>query len=103
MGDYFAFRTFVSSVLIRACYAMGVVLITLAGVVLLYRGASDMTDAAFSSTNGALTLLLGLATLTFGNLAWRIVCELWILFFRIYEAVRELKPGDGEALGRRVL
>ena len=68
------FDEMITSRLIQIIYLLGAGLISLVGLVFLFR-----------------TFLLGLAIIIFGNLVWRINCELIILLFKIKDNLAEIK------------
>jgi hypothetical protein len=37
-----------------------------------------------------LLLLTGIVLMTIGNLLWRLICERWVLFFKIYEIIESI-------------
>lgn len=71
--DYFAFKTMVSSKLIQVVYALGALILTIGGFKLLFGGGEES--------------MLGLGLLIFGNLVWRILCELLIVTFAIHDGI----------------
>ena len=75
MGDFFAFRTLITPRFIQILFVLG-----LLGIVLPFVAAasSDQTVA-------------GLLILIFGTLYWRIVCELFFVFFRISDTLVSIK------------
>jgi len=75
VGDFFAFRTLITPRFIQILFALG-----LLGLVLAFIGlvSSDET-------------LAGILVLVFGTLYWRIVCELFYVFFRISDTLVSIK------------
>lgn len=71
---FFSFRKMISIVLIQIIYAFGMVAITIYGI-------KYFADAYKAEK------LIGLAIIVLGNLLWRILCEGWILLFRIHEVL----------------
>ena len=67
IGDFFSFRTMVSSWIVRIIYVLGVVALILAGIQQLFSNP-----------------IAGLGLIILGNLFWRIVCEALILLFAIH-------------------
>ena len=90
MGDFFAFRTLITPRFIQILFALG-----LLGIVLAFIGTVAADEA-----------LAGFLILIFGTLYWRIVCELFFVFFRISDtlvsikadttAIRPAAAGEGE-------
>ena len=73
MGDYFYFKTMVSTSLIQFTYALGALVLTLLSLALI---AGTWNNP-----------VAGIALLIFGNLFWRMMCEGMILAFRIHDAL----------------
>jgi len=69
MMEFLEFKTMVSSVLIKILYALGVIVITIYGIISLFSGS----------------FLEGLGSIIFGNLFWRLLCEGIIVVFSIHD------------------
>lgn len=82
-NDFISFRKFISLTFIQVLYVIGAVVITIAGIVFL-------VQAVDSRHAGELTLS-GLGLLVVGNLLWRVICEAWILFFRLASSVGNIE------------
>ena len=90
-GDFFSFRKMITLQVIRIVYAVIAVLITLVGFTALFFGGGALSGLM---PGGAFT---GVVILVFGNILWRIWCELIIVFFRINSTLNNVddntKPG----------
>jgi hypothetical protein len=75
VGDFFAFRTLITPRFIQILFALG-----LLGIVLGFIAAVSSDEA-----------LAGILLLVFGTLYWRIVCELFYVFFRISDTLVSIK------------
>jgi cellulose synthase/poly-beta-1,6-N-acetylglucosamine synthase-like glycosyltransferase len=75
---FFSFRTMISTTLIRIIYVLGMIGLTIIGIVIIVRATS-------------LGILLGIAVIIFGNLLWRIVCEELILLFSIHNILSSIE------------
>lgn len=79
----------VSSLLIKILYALGVLVVTIYGIISLFSGS----------------FLMGLGTIIFGNLFWRLACEGIIVIFSIHDVLvsidrktkNEQDPRSGQA------
>lgn len=89
MADFFSFRRMITPRLIQFLFVVGVVLSTLAGLILIAAGivASLSDDGA---VGGLAIVLLGLVALIFGPIIVRVYCEFLILFFRINETLTDV-------------
>lgn len=80
--DFFAFRKMWSTIIIKLVYLMGMIGITITGIVMSVRAAF------FSWHFEWIDFLIGLfGVLLLGNLVWRILCEGLILAFSIHESL----------------
>jgi hypothetical protein len=87
--EFLLFRTMISPIIIQVIFWIGVIASIGAGGFFLIAAIGLMAggkDAVFAF----LQALMGLGLLVLGPLAVRVCCELTILFFRIYDSLREL-------------
>ncbi|MCK4416668.1 MAG: DUF4282 domain-containing protein, partial [Candidatus Latescibacteria bacterium] len=77
-GGFFSFRTMISTTLIKIIYALGMIGLTIGGIVMIVQGAEKRQ-------------LIGVALIVFGNLLWRIVCEGWILLFSMHDILGSIE------------
>ena len=82
-NDFISFRKFISLTFIQVSYILGAIAITIAGI-------GFLVQAVDSRNAGELTLS-GLGLLVIGNLLWRVICEAWILFFRLAASVGNIE------------
>ena len=79
MGEFLAFRKFVTPMVIVVLFWLGVISQVITGLVMMF--------------NGSYFILLGLIWMVVGPLLVRIYCELLILFFRIYDELVAIRTG----------
>jgi len=94
MIDFLSFRWLVTPAVIRVAYVLGTIAFTVWGLRTL-KDAVEVAQGLGGDGWAQDTLLWGLAILVLGNLLWRILCELLVVFFNIEEhlaAVREDLP-----------
>lgn len=84
LGDFLAFRTMLTPVLIKILFWIGI-----AGCVLAGLGQLVMAFSRFGSVVWG--IFSALMTLVVGPIFVRVYCELIIVLFRIYETLREIK------------
>lgn len=77
MKNFFSFRSMLTSAIIKLVYALGVFALVFGGL--------------FIALNGGVKILYGLAIIIFGNLFWRVFCEVWILLFSIHEILASIE------------
>jgi hypothetical protein len=83
MGDFFAFRTLVTSQVIQGVYAVGAVIITVVAIVVMVTSSTGV--------------IIGVAALIFGNISWRLACEGTVVFFRIHDLLASIDDSMGVA------
>jgi hypothetical protein len=83
MDDYFNFRFLVTPRFISGGYAAGALLVSVAAAVGGYLVARQADNAVLGLVGGTLAFVVF-------NLIWRLVCELWIIFFAIHDRLVEL-------------
>lgn len=74
MMDFLNFKIMISSILVKILYVLGAVVITIGGIISLF---SD-------------SFLTGLGAIIFGNLFWRLICELMIVVFGIHDRLSSI-------------
>ncbi|MCZ7601376.1 MAG: DUF4282 domain-containing protein [Melioribacteraceae bacterium] len=74
MQEFFEFKTMVSSILIKVLYVLGVLVVTIYGIISLFSGS----------------FMMGLGTIIFGNLFWRLFCEGIIVVFSIHDRLSSI-------------
>ena len=78
---FFNFNWMISTYLLQFLYVVGLIVITVVSIYLIVNGVEQ--EQCFSIGLGAVLLI-------FGNILWRILCELWILFFSIHDLICEI-------------
>lgn len=82
LGDFFAFRTMITPVIIQLLFWMG-------SIASLVAGGLMIANAYYYGSETE--IILGIFTIIFGPLAVRIWCEIMILFFRMNQTLTEIK------------
>jgi len=77
-ANFFSFRKMFSLTLIKIIYVLGMLSVTISGIVMVIGSASYIN-------NNPVPFLIGIAIIILGNLIWRILCEGWILLFSVHE------------------
>ena len=73
-NDFFSFRQMVSMQIIKIIYILGLLFITIGGIIGLFDN-----------------FLMGLAAIVLGNLIWRLICESAILLFSIHDILGSIE------------
>jgi hypothetical protein len=91
-ADYFSFRKMITLQVIQVVYGIVAVIITLGGLIALFSGSNGLSAIV---PGGGFTVFL---FIIFGNLMWRMWCELTIVFFRINNTLNNI---DANTKGER--
>lgn len=83
-GGFFSFRKMVSTSLIKIIYLLGMIGLSITGIVFIMQSTQNR--------NGSIVnFWTGLAMVVLGNLIWRIVCEIWIVLFSMHEILGSIE------------
>ena len=85
MGDFFGFRTMVSSIIIKILYIAGVISIIISAFYLFFE----------------FDFLRGFFVLIIGNLVWRLTCEAVIVIFSIHDKLSSIDSKTAPAYDPR--
>jgi hypothetical protein len=80
--DFFAFRKLISVPVVKVVYPIGVLLI--------------LFDGIFNVFIGITGVWVSLIFIVVGNLLWRLWCEIWIMLFGLFDAVKSLASAQTE-------
>jgi hypothetical protein len=86
--EFISFRQMIALKIIQILYIVVAILITLFALMTMFKGGgSDM----YSSSIIPGGFFSGVLILIFGNLGWRIYCELMIVLFRMNKSLSEIE------------
>ena len=110
MRDFFAFRRMVTTVVIQVVFWIGVIAAAVTGIALIVYGVAGMTDTEIdiegfvrvTENGGIADVLWGAVILLGGPILVRIICELFILFFRINETLTDILQNQRESVAAPV-
>jgi len=101
---FFSFRMLISPIVIKIIYVLGLLGLTIGGIVMIKMGLDVMSLSAEKLNIFGIEvsyneqILIGIGLIVFGNLLWRLLCEAWILLFGIHDTLgsieRHLKRGS---------
>lgn len=89
LKSFLSFDRMVAVPVIKIVYFLGIALIVLSGLATFFGSLSGYGSSAL----GALGALVGMA---FGLLLWRLMCEMWIVIFGIYDRLGLLVKQGGK-------
>lgn len=93
MSEYIGFKRFITPTFIMVIYILGALVITIGSFIIMF--VDFNVGGAGVSLGGGVGIIIGIVMLIFGNLAWRILCEYWVVQFRIYEEIAALNRRMG--------
>lgn len=88
VADLLSFEKTLSLTLLRFVYYLGLVGIALAVIVKALGGIGTMRYSAATGLGAVLLSLLGGGL---GVLLWRVMCELWMVIFGIYDRLGQIR------------
>jgi len=90
ISDFFNFRIFISTKVIKLIYVLGVIILTIIAILIAfapdYRFISHDEDEQVP-----FKLLIALILIFLFNLIWRVSCEFTILFFSMHEILASIE------------
>ena len=98
-GGFFSFRTLISPIVIKIIYVLGMLALTIGGIVMIMTGLGVMDLGAeklniFSRQiffNKQILIGIGIGLIVLGNIGWRLFCESWILIFRMRDILGSIE------------
>lgn len=84
-SDFFSFRKMIALPIMQIVYMAVAALITVAGLKMLFSGDGSYNRGLFGGGTGS-----GVFLLLFGNVIWRLWCEVIIVLFRINSSLRNI-------------
>jgi Domain of unknown function (DUF4282) len=93
MADYFSFQKLITTRFVKAIYFVGFLALIAGGLGLIGWAGMRLHDANISRDLGWRYVAVGAAAVLVGNLAWRILCEFWIVLFNIHSHLAAIDHG----------
>lgn len=88
---YFSFDRMITTTFVKALYFIGFIVITAAGVGLAVWAGMKLNDATIARDLGWRYVGAGVGLLIFGNIVWRVFCELWVVLFGIHSELASIR------------
>ena len=92
MAGYFSFNKMITTSFVKVLYFLGFITLTGAGIGLAVWAALGLRSAALPVRQGLYYIAIGVGALIIGNLAWRVICELWVVLFNIHALLASTGP-----------
>jgi hypothetical protein len=89
--DFLSFKTMITLKIIQIVYAVVAAIITIGGLMTMFSGGGSRGYGGYGPTSfipGG--FMGGLLIIIFGNVLWRVWCELIIVFFRINKSLNNI-------------
>jgi hypothetical protein len=83
MAGYFSFQKLITATIVKAVYFIGFLLLSAGSITLIVWAGMRLNAANIDRQLGWRYVATGAAALVVGNVAWRILCEFWIVIFNI--------------------
>ena len=90
MAGYFSFRNFITASIVKVIYAVGFIALTAGGIALIVWSGLRLNNAIIDRQLGWRYVVIGAAAVVVGNIAWRVICEIWIVLFSINSRLAEV-------------
>ncbi|HEY9577996.1 MAG TPA: DUF4282 domain-containing protein [Pseudobacillus sp.] len=84
MANFLSFDKMITPTIIKIIFWIGVVMSALSGLSMIITGFNSYYGSGFA-------VLMGLLTLVLGPLLVRVYCELLILFFKMYDSMKNIE------------
>jgi hypothetical protein len=84
MTAYFSFRKLITPYFVRVIYTIGFAALTAAGIGWAVWAGMRLKAATLPTRLAVYYIAIGVGTLLVGNLAWRMICEFWLLLFNMH-------------------
>jgi hypothetical protein len=84
MAGYFSFRKVITPYFVRTIYALGFILLTSAGLGVATWAGLRLNAETIPTRTAVYFIAAGAGIALVGNLAWRMICEFWLLLFNMH-------------------
>lgn len=87
--DFLSFKTMITLKVIQILYVVVAIIITLSGLGMMFAGGRSSGFGGYGGYSSFMPggFMSGFVMIIFGNLVWRIWCELIIVFFRMNKSL----------------
>ena len=90
MAGYFSFNRMITTSFVKVIYFVGLLALTAAGVALTAWASLHLYQENIPRELGWRYVAVGVAVVIVGNLAWRMICEFWIVVFNIHSRLASI-------------
>jgi Domain of unknown function (DUF4282) len=91
MPGYFSFQKLISPHFVKFFYVLGFMALTAGGIGLAIWAGLGLRSATLPTRMGVYYIAIGAGIAIVGNLAWRVLCEIWIVLFNIHNLLGSIE------------
>ena len=88
--DYFSFHKLISINIIKILYVIGIISIIIEGILYMSDEIDYMIKYGWKYGDPD-TIAIGFGIIFLGNILWRVLCEGWIVFFKIHDQLDSIE------------
>jgi hypothetical protein len=85
MAGYFSFQHMISTSVVKVVYFLGFLILSSLSITLIVWAGLRLNNANIGRELGWRYVIYGAVALVVGNIAWRVICEFWMVLFSINE------------------
>jgi hypothetical protein len=93
MASYFSFKKMITGYFVKIVYMLGFLALTLGGIALAVWAGLGLQAGTLPQQTAINYIAIGVGAVLVGNLAWRMVCEFWLLLFNMQSLVASIERG----------
>jgi hypothetical protein len=90
MAGYFSFDRLITPTIVKIVHFLGFVILSAGAITLIVWAGLRLNDATIARDQGWRYVAIGAATVVVGNLAWRVICEFWMVLFNMHDQLASL-------------
>lgn len=91
MAGYFSFRKLITPYFVKPIYGFGFIVFTAGGIGLAVGAGMRLNSAQLPTRIGIYYIVIGAGAVIVGNVVWRMICEFWLLRFRMCEMLASIE------------
>jgi hypothetical protein len=91
MPGYFSFQKLITPRFVKIIYVVGLLAMTAGGIGLAVWAGLGLRSATLPTQIGVYYIAIGAGVATVGNLAWRVLCEIWIVLFNMHNLLGSIE------------
>jgi Domain of unknown function (DUF4282) len=91
MPGYFSFQKLITPRFVKFIYVLGFMALSVGGIGLAIWAGLGLRSATLPTRTGVYYIAIGAGSAIVGNLAWRVLCEIWIVLFNIHNLLGSIE------------